>query len=216
MREFLVPVSWGGCDDRVHTPKGQGLPRSERCTVIGHYYFCRWKADSEKVWELLVVTRLLRETPGSPDISTDCAFSLFPLFIPDLSLPTTIMFSEFLPALLPFCSGPSALCALFTLFIVKHTSVMVVSVASLPPWPRQNRCAPVSGGLTFSAGVVTEITWGGWCLDRVPTLPLNETTRMCHRNTAAKMSSDYKCLWKWWLIFLQRKWITQYAADAGH
>lgn len=156
------------------------------------------------------------ERPLGPQTSPQIMPSHYSLFIPNLSLPTTIMFSEFLPALLPFCSGPSALCALFTLFIVKHTSVMVVSVASLPPWPRQNRCAPVSGGLTFSAGVVTEITWGGWCLDRVPTLPLNETTRMCHRNTAAKMSSDYKCLWKWWLIFLQRKWITQYAADAGH
>lgn len=44
--------------------------------------------------------------------------------------------------------------------------------------------------------------------DRAPTLLLNTTMRTCHRNTAAEVSSDCRCLWKWWLIFLQRKWIT--------
>lgn len=147
MTEFLVPVSWDGCDHRVHTRKDQGLPHSECCTVAGRCYFYRWKANSEKRWELLVVTGC-SDRDLNPAASPQMLRSHCSLLYPE-SLPVnTVVFSKFLHALLPFCPG-RFLCALFTLFIVKHASVMVVSVGSPPPWPRPICCAPVSGSLTF-------------------------------------------------------------------
>lgn len=91
---------------------------------------------------------------------------------------------------------------------LKHVLVIVASVRSLSDH-RANHCPPVFGGFNVPAGVTTEITRANWYPHRAHRLCcLTTTMRTCHRNAAAKMSSGCKCLWKWWLTFLQRKWIT--------
>lgn len=85
---------------------------------------------------------------------------------------------------------PHLLCALLTLFTVKHVSVIVVSVGFLPPWPRWNHCFPVFWGFRFSTGVITGITWADWCPDRAATLLLNNNE---------DVSQDDCSRDEWWL-----------------
>lgn len=194
-------------------PLEQGLPCSECGTITGLCYFYGWKAGPEKWWELLVVTQLLRERPGSLDISADSVFSWFLLFSSNLPLPTMIIFSEFSHTLSSPCAySLIALCPPHTVYCRTHLCHGVAS----PLTTVELLLCPVFWGFHFFTGVITEITWAGRSPDGAPTLLFNKTMRTCHKNTAAKMSGDCKCLWKWWLIFPQRKWITQYAADAGH
>lgn len=118
---IFLSMSWGGCDDRVHTHTKQieqGLPRCKFCTITGHCYFYMMKSRPREVVRVARGDKATqRETWIPRHLNRFCVLTLSSLY-PE-SLPTDNdhalrILARSSPTLLwpLICSVPSSRCLL--------------------------------------------------------------------------------------------------------